>query len=213
MHTLPQHLWVPLGAILAALIGGMFSFLALVISKENKVSELRQNWIDELRQEMAEFLASIRMVEYKTRVLRMKHKGKPIPPEEQEQAISEHYEPGLIAVNEILLILNPKGRGNSLSQKLVTEIGVIQEAYKNNKHAEGCAHAPKAREACQELLKFEWERVKEGERIYYWSKRAFALLVMICTILIVVLFAKQVFKPAEVRLPTADEIMKVMKAF
>ena len=45
-----------LGAITAALITGFLSLLGLIISKEQKTSEFRQQWIDALRQELAEFL-------------------------------------------------------------------------------------------------------------------------------------------------------------
>jgi|ERR1017187_2426641 hypothetical protein len=41
------------GAMMAALFGALASLLGLVISKESKVSEFRQKWIDELRKDTA----------------------------------------------------------------------------------------------------------------------------------------------------------------
>jgi hypothetical protein len=46
------------GAVLAAAIGGAFSFLSLVVAKEQKISEFRQAWIDGLRQDIANFVAA-----------------------------------------------------------------------------------------------------------------------------------------------------------
>jgi hypothetical protein len=41
------------GAIVAAIIAGIVALLGLIISKEQKVSEFRQQWIDALRQDIA----------------------------------------------------------------------------------------------------------------------------------------------------------------
>src|SRR5579862_1385600 len=41
------------GTIIAAVIAALISLLGLIISKENKVSEFRQTWIDSLREEVA----------------------------------------------------------------------------------------------------------------------------------------------------------------
>jgi len=41
------------GTIVAAVIAAIISLLGLIISKENKVSEFRQAWIDSLREEIA----------------------------------------------------------------------------------------------------------------------------------------------------------------
>ena len=43
--------------ILVAFIAGIVSFIGLVISKENKISEFRQTWIDELRKDISDYIA------------------------------------------------------------------------------------------------------------------------------------------------------------
>jgi len=50
------------GALLVALIAGAFSLLGLVISKEQKVSEFRQLWIDKLREDIAELIAQMNII-------------------------------------------------------------------------------------------------------------------------------------------------------
>lgn len=50
---------VAIGAVFAAMISALMVFLSTVFSKEQKTSEFRQAWIDEFRQEMAEFMSSV----------------------------------------------------------------------------------------------------------------------------------------------------------
>lgn len=47
------------GALLVALVAGLFSLTGLVISKEQKTSEFRQAWIDALRQDATQISASL----------------------------------------------------------------------------------------------------------------------------------------------------------
>ena len=50
MLNLPD---VAIGTMIAAFIAGLVSLLSLIISKEQKVSEFRQAWIDALRAEIS----------------------------------------------------------------------------------------------------------------------------------------------------------------
>src|SRR5579864_3724332 len=50
MFGLPKEI---AGTIIAAFIAAVISLVGLLISKENKVSEFRQAWIDALREEIA----------------------------------------------------------------------------------------------------------------------------------------------------------------
>jgi len=57
--SIPPTIFVALGVITAAILAGFFSFLNLVSSKENKISESRLNWIDGLRNEIAAYSSAI----------------------------------------------------------------------------------------------------------------------------------------------------------
>ncbi len=59
MEQLPAQAFIAAGAILAAVIAGAFSFLSLVMSKEQKVSEFRQDWINSLREDICKFVSAI----------------------------------------------------------------------------------------------------------------------------------------------------------
>jgi len=52
-------LYMAIGPIIAAIIGAVVALVSLIISKESKLSEFRQAWIDSLRQEIADFLSNI----------------------------------------------------------------------------------------------------------------------------------------------------------
>jgi hypothetical protein len=212
MISIPQPLWAPLGAILAALIGGLFSYLALVITKENKVSELRQKWIDELREEMAALLTSVRLVYYKNMLLIEKYKGEAVPPEEAGKSITEHYEPGIIALNKIRLRLNPDGSKNTKSKKLVAEMLIMQTHINEGRHSEACDYTPTVRDACQAVLKEEWERVKTGEPTFYWSKRILVGLVASCFITLGIISYQIITTPKPLTQYSADEIIRILKA-
>lgn len=49
---------IPIGVITAAGIAGLFSLVTLIISKENKVTEFRQAWIDAQRNDLADLVAA-----------------------------------------------------------------------------------------------------------------------------------------------------------
>jgi hypothetical protein len=51
-----------IGAIAAALIAGLLTFLGLIVAKENKTSEFRQAWIDSLRLDFAKLISNARAI-------------------------------------------------------------------------------------------------------------------------------------------------------
>lgn len=59
MPDFPVQALIPIGAIVAALVAGFFSVLSLIVSKEQKISEFRQQWIDSLRQELSDHMAAV----------------------------------------------------------------------------------------------------------------------------------------------------------
>lgn len=56
----PSNVFVAIATVVAAVIAGLISVVTLTLTKEQKTSEFRQAWIDGLRQDLAEFLASAR---------------------------------------------------------------------------------------------------------------------------------------------------------
>ncbi|BBC41815.1 hypothetical protein PDPE_1-02656 [Photobacterium damselae subsp. piscicida] len=48
-----------IGALFTAMIAGFFAFINLISSKEQKVSEFRQDWINQLRDAISEYISSL----------------------------------------------------------------------------------------------------------------------------------------------------------
>jgi len=59
MFGLPD---IAVGAVIAALIAGLVALLGLIISKESKVSEFRQQWIDSLREDVSAVIAHVESI-------------------------------------------------------------------------------------------------------------------------------------------------------
>lgn len=144
------------GAISAALIAGLISFVVTVLAKDQKVSEFRQAWIDALRNDAAELVSHLA-------ISALALKGQRILAQ-QGQVITgvevAGYKEFVVVkgcVLRIRLRLNPKEHKQLLSalQKLdLGESGTIE-------HAESVLN--EFTTEVQKVLKSEWERVKQGE--------------------------------------------------
>lgn len=155
---------ISIGAVGAAAIAGIVSLLGLIIGKEQKVSEFRQAWIDELRKCFVGYVVSINSI---SDVVRLKRAGKSI----EEGILVEKYK-----------ILNEANHGISLrvngeepqAQKLLLVMNEFEDLASDNARLTP-ENIKKIEEkftgAARELLKYEWSRVKRGEEIFVWTKR------------------------------------------
>lgn len=70
LSAIPFPIFIIAGAVIAAFVTGLLNLTTLIVSKEDKVSDARQKWLQGLRNEMAKLLAVIdtliRLVEPKT---------------------------------------------------------------------------------------------------------------------------------------------------
>ncbi|TWH71503.1 hypothetical protein LX59_01791 [Azomonas agilis] len=154
---------VAIGAILAALITGLVSLLGLIISKEHKVSEFRQAWIDSLRSELANLISHANAIH-----------GADVATFESASETWKIVRDDFVGINQsaanIRLRLNPKekeaqavlGKIEAL-ERLLTPGVAMDYAEMNRVEKELVAKA-------QVLLKNEWMRVRNGEAIYHYTK-------------------------------------------
>lgn len=165
-----------LGAIVAAIIAGVVAWLGLIISKESKVSEFRQQWIDGLRAEIATVIRHGQSLGIFT--LLGKEAGNPGYKADQDYSgLSE-------AIASIRLRLNPK---EAESMRLLTAQNKYLSAVDTLVRGDGCEVANSKRvvsscaddlvAAAQVVLKQEWLRVRSGEMIYRVAKWAALLLI------------------------------------
>lgn len=159
---------ITIGAIGAATIAAIVSILGLIIGKEQKTSEFRQAWINDLRKCFIEFLTEINAISDNLRT------------DGSDESLRASYTRLNQAYHGILLRLN---ESEIQSQKLVRALKMFEEIASSN----STLTPDKIKEveisfisAAKTVLKFEWERVKRGENTFIYTKRIlFALLAIL----------------------------------
>jgi hypothetical protein len=172
-----------IGAVGAAIIAGLVSLLGLIIGKEQKVSEFRQAWIDELRKNLVLYLVSINAITDAVRVANVRRQ--PV------SDISEDYKRLNEASNSIHLRINEKEKPSIDLKKSMEEFERIASSnasltVENIKAAEGAFLL-----ASKSLLKFEWKRVKRGEKTYFVTKYIVVALIVAMMLLFSILWRER----------------------
>lgn len=170
---------IAIGAISAAIIASFFSFLGLIIAKEQKTSEFRQAWIDSLRNEISQLIASANAI----------HGAMTSQRRESATSAWNVVRDDFVAINEaaarIRLRLNPN---EELSKAVLAKIEEIEGLLAPGKRPDYTELNQKEKELVSQasaLLKEEWRRVKKGEptfRVARWGVVvAMLLLVAVVT--------------------------------
>ncbi|MHB1796379.1 MAG: hypothetical protein ACYCPO_15590 [Acidobacteriaceae bacterium] len=164
-------------AALAAWIAGLFSLLGLLTSKEQKVSEFRQAWIDALRLEIALLIAHAHQI-YAYVAMHKPIDSKQFWKETRDDYLALNGASTRIKLRvnhdeqESKLILCSMEKMESLFGDLPTAVGNISLEKINKIVDELERDAPL-------LLKKEWNRVKRGELVYRIAKWLAAGLLII----------------------------------
>jgi len=169
--------------VLAAMIAAAITFLAAVFTKESKVSEFRQQWIDALRDDISELISVLLYLAHEYEQL-SKSANKSHAP-----LVLERIKPEMMTIQRIHarieLRLNPEEH-----DKLLDTLGNFVKLRELSAKSESdqTAAIRKVINEAQKVLKAEWRVVKGGETTYRWVKRLsfFALVAAI------VLFARVV---------------------
>ena len=176
-----------LGAVIAAIIAGAISLVGLIVGKELKTSEFRQQWIDALRSDISKLIATsttiVNLVRTKKQIYDAtgadngEKKARLEIAEQFMTGIKEEMIEGEDAYHRILLRINPEEHvsfinaledlrrvveGNSVATREV--MNVVERAL--------------IRES-QLLLKREWMRVKRGEPIFIAAKWVSMALIVV----------------------------------
>ncbi len=151
-----------IGGIVAALVAGSGAVLTLIITKESKISEFRQQWIDSLRSDVSEYLSRIHSIENV-------YDLEGISEKDRHELTDAAYVAANLAAFNIRLRLNAN---EEPSRKLLEAVDEI-EAHANTKKDRGrLAALEKALlQRARHVLAEEWARVKHGEPAYVWAKR------------------------------------------
>lgn len=172
-----------IGSIIAAAIAGLVVFISTVLTKEQKTSEFRQTWIDELRKDISQYISGASEI---VALFAAKRTDKAA----QDKFLDDNFK--LIhelqgIEHRIILRLNPIEHATLIAQIEAFRENLLDAYAVASASADADAdllRKLKEDRLTQELLnsaksvlKTEWRRVKKGEpafRIVKWSALAAA---------------------------------------
>ncbi|MHC2276383.1 hypothetical protein ACVME8_002994 [Bradyrhizobium diazoefficiens] len=203
-----------LGAVAAAIITGAFTLTTLIVSKEDKITDSRQKWLEGLREEMAKFLGTIdtllRFVEPQVKIKRAELKERHDYNDEQLRQIGfddkeisdlrQSHKELYTNLNEmrlrVLLRLDPEdtqkdAKYGRVHQALISNVNQLAGEFYGP-----CADLEKVREhqslilvLTQKVIDHTWNRVKGGERWFRRIRRGFLIVVLSMFVVIVAALA------------------------
>ena len=144
------------GAICAALIAGLISFVVTVLAKDQKVSEFRQAWIDALRSDAAELVSHLAISSLVLKAERQA-KNQGVQLAGFEMAGYKEFVSAKACIVRIRLRLNTVEHAALLSA--LYEVDLAEGG--RVEHADVVLNTLVTE--TQKVLKTEWTRVKKGE--------------------------------------------------
>lgn len=159
-----------IGPILTTVVAALVSVLGLIITKEQKVSDLRQAWIDELRNDLALYVSYLNAMHSSLWAGGSYQHGS--SPEEAWRVSKEDYSGANRTLARILLRLNPKEHVTLVELIKALDSEFYPGRLPNPESLDRLEHDTVSE--AQAVLKMEWERVKRGEPIYRIAKYALA---------------------------------------
>jgi hypothetical protein len=166
-----------IGLIIAAIIAAVVAFLTLIISKEQSVSEFRQQWIDALRKDIAIIVGRLIAIQgshppkddwqgFHRVIVRIRLRLNPDEAREGEEAETRAVLDTLKKLESMFPIVNASAKPQR------HELDDLVRTLVNNS---------------QRILKANWDRVREGEDGYQKAKSraVIAVWVSVATAVIV----------------------------
>lgn len=195
---------MPTGIVV--IVSAFFALIGTIISKENKVSEFRQKWIDELREEIGVVIANciaIQSLSSDTAYVLNEIFSNENPDEkekyrrDQNKDIRELYLNLNKAATSIRLRVNETEFSNQLDLLMLSSSkfqGYIYQIYQQNTNVPNVLNSAEGQnfvfemnkftELSKKLLKSEWERVKKGEKVFYNTVQGMKYVLITVTLII-----------------------------
>lgn len=180
-------------SIVVVIITAIVSFIGLIISKENKTSEFRQAWIDELRKDISDYIALTLQHAFYYSSVRSSNQG------QARELINKHFSEESHNVESIytriFLRLNHTGEHKEILEVLQNSFKTYVETInKDNLSSTLSNYNAELRSKTVELLKTEWEKVKEGEPIFSETKEYIPILLGIIFSILILVIGFALFK-------------------
>lgn len=169
----PENIFVPIGVVSAALIAGGIAYAGFISTKESKVSEFRQNWINELREEIATYVSRVdALIEHITKA----NTGMRLPLHKRMSAKLDHselYSEMLKSRISIMLRINNKEKAPQDFQRNEAFLNLIESIYQKfegGKFPDVYTDIESLTGVSRSLLKQEWGRARDGEKRFQEAK-------------------------------------------
>ena len=165
-------------ALIAIFVSLVVSLISLVITKENKTSEFRQQWINEIREEISNYLSLL--YQYKIAWIIFKETS-------EDNNFVVFFKENIEKIKEInkyketiVFRLNDDDKDDKKLIQLIKEINDILEEKEtiDNDELFKNYHENIVKKS-KNLLKLEWERVKKGEPYFKGVKIVFSIVLIV----------------------------------
>lgn len=198
---IPPSIYILTGSLSIALISSLSAYVSAVYNKENKISEFRHEWANELRDESSKLISKLNHLSVVSSAFMGKHDSKIALAE----IVKDQYEHMIMIVelkseikelsSKIRIRLNPKkledkGSIESIVSNKMIEIDSLINNFALDHERNGKASIDveilNLENKLRELIKDNWEVVKSGESEYIFAKRItfWASIIMFVFILV-----------------------------
>lgn len=161
-----------LATVAASIVAGLLSVLGLVISKESKISEFRQAWIDALRHDLTTYLTNINNIRDALSVDYQNHG-------EKVKALGPLFSSLNFSTFDIALRVNPD---ETFSKALLSSMKNFSNILEDQENIDLQSLRESEQQlliASKQLLKHEWKRVKSGETTFKVAKFLSIIIVLL----------------------------------
>jgi hypothetical protein len=189
-----DSIYIALIPIIVALISGVFVVMNFIVTKDQKTSEFRQNWIDSLRDDVAEYIAINTVLFSRLVYSAQSNKISNNDISEFFKDNSSEFVKRDTARNRIYLRVNPEDDKEII--EAMQEIEQYWEGKKDFVHSSFAQCIDKLIQLMQKLLKKEWKRVKRGEVTYIIMKYIFVASIIILIVLVILLLNGKITLPS-----------------
>lgn len=207
-----------LATVAAAFVAGGIARSNLIVSKESKISEFRQVWVGELRQNLSSLFSAVRSLARAVQEERDRQNGNGTNPKfhfGQEKIVEVRHSSAELKYRVGLLLDGKQDRHVEL-QRLLEVMMETQQTYLAGGNDADINPVFDAIERANELgmvvVAQEWETVRRGEPEYRNAVKRVNSVLLVAGVLMLALAAVAFFAPATAETKTGQAIQPVNPA-
>lgn len=210
---------VPALATLAgAFVAGGIARSNLIVSKESKISEFRQAWVGQLRENLSSLFSAVRSLARAVQEERDKQNGNGTNPKfhfDQEKIVEVRHSSAELKYR-VGLLLDRRQDSHVELQQLLEVMMETQQTYLtggNNADINPVFDAvERANELGSVVVTQEWETIRRGEPEYRNAVKRVDSVLLIAGVLMLALAAVAFFAPVTAKTKTGQSIQRVNPA-